>query len=158
MRDLISQVLFVVFVAASTARAQGLDDLKSFSRAIGKDVSVVDRSGRIREGTVEEATADGVRLRVGSVTEWLPGPEIASAERMKDKSSDGALRGALWALAVALIPNQGWSSAGHYWRSVGLAFVVFPTAGYLLDAAESNRQPLYRAPAPAPALKISWRF
>ncbi len=159
MRHPISAVLFVIFVATPAAQAQGLEDFKRISRVIGKEVSVVDRSGLIREGIVEAATADGVRLRVGSATEWLPRADIASAERMKDESSDGALRGAIWALAVALIPNQDTTSAGDYWRSVAIAFVVFPIGGYLLDAAESNRQPLYRAtPSPAPPLKVSWRF
>jgi hypothetical protein len=150
--------LFVLFVATPAARAQSLEDFASISRAIGKEVSVVERTGPIREGIVEAVTADGLKLRVRSATEWVPRADIASAERMKDESSDGALRGAIWALAVALIPNQGWTSAGEYWRTVGIAFVVFPTAGYLFDAAESNRQPLYRAPSPAPMLKVSRRF
>jgi hypothetical protein len=159
MRYLILPVLFAIFVAAPAAHAQGLEDFSNISRAIGKEVSVVDRSGLIREGILEAATADAVTLRVGSATQWLPRADVASAERMKDESSDGALRGAIWALAVALIPNQGWTSAGDYLRSVAIAFVVFPTAGYLLDAAESNRQPLYRAPsASSPTLKISFRF
>jgi hypothetical protein len=158
MRHLISPMVFVIFVATPAAHAQGLEDFKSISRVIGKEVSVVARSGLIREGVVEAATDHGIRLRVGSATEWLPRADIASAERMKDASSDGALRGAIWALAVALIPNQGWTSAKDYMRTVAIAFVVFPTAGYLLDAADSNRQPVYRAPSPPPTLKVSWRF
>ncbi len=153
-------LLFVICVAAPAAHAQGLEDFAGISRAIGKEVSVVQRSGLIREGIVEAVTADTVTLRVGSATERLPRADIASAERMKDESSDGAVKGALWALAVALIPNQGWSSGGDYLRGVAMAFVVLPAAGYLLDAMESNRQPLYRAPstASAPTLKISFRF
>jgi hypothetical protein len=159
MRHLLLSVLFVILVSAPATYAQGLEAFLNISRAIGKEVSVVDRSGLIREGILEAATADAVTLRVGSATQWLLRADIASAERMKDESSDGALRGAIWALALALIPNQGWESAGDYLRSVAIAFVVFPTAGYLLDAAESNRQPLYRAPsASSPTLKVSWRF
>ena len=159
MRHLISPLSFVILLGVPVARAQGVEDFNAISRAIGKEVSVVDRSGRVREGVVEAATADGVTLRVGSATEWLPRADIASAERIKDDSRDGALRGAIWALAVALIPNQGWTSVRDYLRGVAIAFVVFPTAGYLLDAAESTRQPLYRAPSlTSPALKISFRF
>ena len=159
MRHLVLPALFVTVVAIPAAQAQGLEDFKSLSRAIGKEVSVVDRGGLIREGIVEAATADGVKLRVGSTTEWFPRSDIASAERMKDESSDGAIKGAIWALAVALIPNQGWASGGDYLRGVAMALVIFPTAGYLLDAAESNRQPIYRAPsASSPTLKISFRF
>jgi hypothetical protein len=98
MRHLLLSVLFVILVSAPAAYAQGLEAFLNISRAIGKEVSVVDRSGLIREGILEAATADAVTLRVGS-------------------------------------------------------------AGYLLDAAESNRQPLYRAPsASSPTPKVSWRF
>jgi hypothetical protein len=89
----------------------------------------------------------------------MPRADIASAERLKDESSDGAVRGAIWALVLAVMPNQGWTSAGDYWRTVAMAFVVLPTAGYLLDAADAKRQPLYRAPtASSPTLKVSIRF
>ena len=159
MRYPLLQVLFVMFVSAPAAHAQRLEDFSNMSRAIGKEVSIVDRSGLIREGIIEAATADAVTLRIGSASQRLLRADIASAERMKDESSDGARRGAIWALAVALIPNQGWTSAGDYLRGVAIAFVFFPTAGYLLDAAESNRQPLYRAPsASSPTLKVSFRF
>jgi hypothetical protein len=53
---------------------------------------------------------------------------------------------------------QGWSNGGDYWRSVAIAFVVFPAAGYVFDATELHRQPLYRAPSAAPTLTVSWRF
>jgi len=155
MRYLILRVLFVIFVAAPAAHAQGLEEFSGFLRAIGKEVSIVDRSGLIREGIVEAATADGVTLRVGSATRLFPRAEIASAERMKDDSSDGAFRGALLGLAIILVPNQGGFSFTDYWRGVAL----FAAAGYLFDVTESNRQPLYRAPsASAPTLKVSRRF
>lgn len=155
MRDLILPVLFVIFVAAPAAHAQGLEDFSGFLRAIGKEVSIVDRSGLIREGIVEAATADGVTLRVGSATRLFTRAEIASAERLKDDSSDGAVKGALVALAMILVPNQGGSSFTGYWRGVAL----FAAAGYLIDVSQSNRQPLYRAPsASPPTLTVSWRF
>ena len=155
MRHVISPVLFVIFVATPAAHAQGLEEFSNISRAIGKEVSVVDRSGLIREGIVEAATADQVTLRVGSAMQSFARAEIASAERMKDESSDGAIKGALWGLALILVPNQGGFSFTGYAGAVA----VFAAAGYLIDAGESNRQPLYRAPsASAPTLKLSWRF
>ena len=155
MRYLILPVLFVMFVATPAAHAQRLEDFSGFSRAIGKEVSVVDRSGLIREGIVEAATADDVQLRFGSATQWFPRAEIASAERLKDESSDGAVKGALWGILLGLMPNQGGGSFAQYWQTVAL----FAAAGYLFDAMETNRQPLYRAPsASAPTLKVSFRF
>jgi hypothetical protein len=159
MRYLIVPVLFVVFVAAPAAHAQGIEDFKSFSRAIGKEVSLVDRSGVIREGIVEAATADAVTLRFGSATSSFLRAEIASAERLKDQSSDGAIKGALWGLLVIVLPNQGYASAGDAFAASWRIVAGFTVAGYLLDAAQTHRQPLYRAPsASPPTLKVSLRF
>jgi hypothetical protein len=158
MRYVLGSVLMVMIVSASPAAAQGLEDFSRFAKALGKEVSIVDHDGRATEGVVETATSDRVLLRVGGDARWFTAAEIANAERLKDDSSDGAWRGALWALVFALIPNQGYRNAGEAWRGIGLGFVIFPAAGYLFDAANTNRQRLYRAPGAAPALKLSWRF
>ena len=152
-------VLFVMLVSTPVAYAQGLEDFSAFSRAIGKEVSVVDRTGLIREGIVEAATADDVTLRFGAATQSFRRAEIASAERLRDESSDGAIRGLLWGLLLAVLPNQGYDSVAQG-LSYSLGMVaVFTGAGYLFDAAETNRQPLYRAPsASAPTLRVSLRF
>jgi hypothetical protein len=158
MRHLISPVLFVIFVATPAAHAQGLADFSNISRAIGKEVSVVDRSGLIREGIVEAATADQVTLRVGSARQSFARAEIASAERLTDERIDGAALGALAGVVMhVLFPYGGCfgKSPCPFWREVALG----AASGYLLDAVQSNRQPLYRAPsASAPTLKLSWRF
>lgn len=150
--------LIVIVAAAPTARAQAVEDFAVFQKAIGKDVSIVDRNGLVREGVVDTVTAAGVSLRVGSGQAWLARAEIANAERMKDDSGDGALKGLIWAVVIAVIPNQGYRSAGEGARTVATALVVLPFIGYMLDAANGERQPLYRAPSAAPTLKISWRF
>jgi hypothetical protein len=150
--------LIVIAAAAPAAHAQAVEDFAVLTRAIGKDVSVVDRSGLTREGVIDTVTADGVSLRVGSGQLWLARDEIASAERMKDDSGDGALKGLIWAVVLALVPNQGYSSTGDYLQGVAGMLVILPTVGYLLDAANTERQPLYRAPSAVPTLKLSWRF
>jgi hypothetical protein len=103
MRYLPLPALFVMFLATPAAHAQGLEHFESFSRAIGKGVSIVDRGGLIREGIVEAATADAVTMRFGPVIESIPRAAIASAERLKDDSSDGAFRGALLGLLLAIL-------------------------------------------------------
>ncbi len=72
MRYLILPVLFVMFVSTPAAHAQGREDFKGFSRAIGKEVSVVERSGLVHEGIVEAVTADDVTLRFGSTMQRIP--------------------------------------------------------------------------------------
>ena len=158
MRHLTLPVLFAVFVAVPV-QAQGLEDFASFSRAIGKEVSIVDSSGLLHEGIIEAATADAVTLRFGSATQSFPRAQIASGERIKDESSDGAIKGALWGLLLIILPNQGWNSTGDWFKGSCVIVTTFTVGGYLLDAAESHRQPLYRAAAAsAPTLKMSWRF
>lgn len=150
-------VLFVIIAAAPAAAQQvrELEDFGNLSRAIGKKVSIVDASGQIREGVIEAADWNEVTLRNKAGRQWLSRTQIASAERMKDDSSDGAIRGALFALSMILVPNIEGFSFDTYWRSV----VFCSVAGYLFDAMDAVRQPLYRAPsAAAPTLKLSWRF
>lgn len=151
-------VLVVIVAAAPAANAQAIEDFAVFQRAIGKDVSIVDRSGLTREGVVDAVTFDGVSLRVGSGKLWLTRAEIANAERLKDDSGDGAVKGLIWAAVLALVPNQGYTSFGDYLKGVAGTFVVLPAFGYMVDAMNAERQPLYRAPSAAPTLTISWRF
>lgn len=156
MGYLMLPMLLIVLVPEPSARGSRLEDFSRFSQAIGKEVSVIDQSGLVREGTVEMATGDGVALRIGSATRWLPRAEVVSAQRMQDGRIDGVIKGALIGTLLAGVASQGCVSREQCasWRVVG----VFAAAGYVLDAAQSNRRPLYRAPAAAPTLRISFRF
>ena len=158
MGYLILPALILMLLPTPGARAHELEDFSRFSRAIGKEVSLVDRSGLIREGILEAATADGVTLRFGSATESFPRAEVASAERVKDGRIDGSVKGALLGIVLTALASQGYdSTTPRYVPWVSIA--AYTGVGYLLDAAEANRQPLYRAPsAPAPKLKVSVRF
>ena len=157
MGYLIVPTLLLIFLPSPEQRAHRLEDFSRLSRAVGKEVSLVDRSGLIHEGIVEAATVDGVTLRVGSATVSFPRAEVASAERVKDGRIDGAIRGALIGAVLTGLGSQGCVSATAcpFWRPVA----VYAVAGYLLDASESNPQPLFRAPsASAATLKVSFRF
>jgi len=158
MSYLILPALLLVFLPAPGAHADRLEDFSRFSRAIGEEVSLVDRSGLIREGMVEAATVDGITLRVGSATQSLPRAEVARADRMTDGRIDGAIKGALVGLVMTALASQGYDSTtpGYLpWASIA----AYAGLGCLIDAAEANRQPLFRAPsAPAPTLKLSLRF
>ena len=160
-------VLFVVLVFAPSARAQGLEDFGRFSRAIGDKVSVTDRGGLVREGIVEAATADEITLRFGSLTHRLPRVEIASAEWMKDGRRDGAIKGAIfgaitgaWAM-IQYHRHPEWLSPSANRPGMFLFNVsTWSGIGWVLDAAQTNRKPLYRAPVAATTgtLQLSFRF
>jgi len=156
MGYLMLPMLLIALVPEPSARGHRLEDFSRFSQAIGKEVSVIDQSGLVREGTVESATGDGVALRIGSARRWFPRAEVVSAQRLHDGRIDGVIKGALIGTLLAGVASQGCVSHDQCasWRVIG----VFAAAGYALDAAQSNRRPLYRAPVAAPTLKVSFRF
>lgn len=156
MGYLMLPMLLIVLVPEPSARGHRIEDFSRFSQAIGKEVSVVDQSGLVREGTVESATGDGVALRISSARRWFPRAEVVSAQRLQDARIDGAIKGALIGTLLAGVASQGCVSREQCptWRVIG----AFAAAGYVLDAAQSNRRPLYRAPLAAPTLRASFRF
>lgn len=160
MGYLILPTLILMLLPTPGASANQLEDFSRLSRAIGKEVSLVDQSGLIREGIVEAATADGVTLRFGSATQSFPRAEVASAERTTDGRIDGTIKGALLGLVMGAMASQGCDSTMPRCNYAIWAVVAgYAGVGYLMDAADANRQPLYRAPAPpAPKLKVSLRF
>ena len=116
----------------------------------------------MREGIVTEATAEEVKVRFDSGVKSYSRASVASAESLRDGRIDGVIKGALFGFVVGALASQGCESAErcHTW-ALGL---VTGGVGYLLDAAETHRQPLYRAQAqraaakPKPALSLSFRF
>jgi hypothetical protein len=153
-------LLFVIFLAAPAAHAQGLEDFSNMSRAIGKEVSIVDQSGLVREGIVEAATADAVTLRFGSGTQSFPRATLASADRTRDRTTDGALKGAIFAAITGLLAVQGYPPGSDRGGMFAVHVATWTGIGWLFDAAQTHREPIYRAPAPAPmaSLKLSFRF
>jgi hypothetical protein len=157
----------LMLAAAPKVYGQGLEDFSRFSRLIGKEVSVVDRSGLVREGIVETVTADDVVIRLGASTRRMPRAEIAGAERLKDGRRDGAIKGAIFgaitgALAMrAYHRHPEWLSPSANRTGMFLLHVSsWSGLGWLLDAANTNREQFYRSPAAAPmgALQLSFRF
>lgn len=157
----------LTLAAVPVAYAQQADDLSRFSRAIGREVSIVERSGLVREGVVETVTADEVVLRVGSSTQRLPGDAIARAALMKDGRRDGAIKGAIfgaitgaWAM-YSYHRHPEWINANANLPGMFLLHVTSWSAlGWLLDAANTNRETFYQASAAVRkgTLQLSFRF
>ena len=138
-----------------------LADFARFSYAINTRIAIVDQEGTVREGIVTEATAEEVKVRFDSGVKsfsrgaWRVQVLARRPHRRRDQ------RGVL-GFVVGALASQGCESAErcHTW-ALGL---VTGGVGYLLDAAETHRQPLYRAQAqraaakPKPALSLSFRF
>jgi hypothetical protein len=123
---------------ATSRSALKLEGFSRLSRAIGERILLIDPSGVVREGVLAEITADGVTMRFGSVTQSFARAEVGSAERLKDGTSDGVAKGIL----LAAILGIGDVTASSYFGGIALCGVI----GYLIDAGETHREPLYRAP------------
>jgi len=161
MRNLIvSATLLFMFTPLTGAAAQGLQDFARFSKAIGKEVVIVDHKGLIREGVVEAATGDSITLRFGSATQVFARAEIARADRLRDSPTDGAIKGAAVGLALALTASLLDELGIQYYPPT---IAMYAGIGFAFDVFNVNRQTFYRTPAavstsPSPALKFSLRF
>lgn len=160
MGFLVLPLLLVLTIAPVPGpSAHVLADFSRFSRAIDREIAIVDVDGTVREGIVTAATADDVTLRFGSGVKVFPRTGVTSAERMRDGRLDGAVKGAIFGAILGLITAQAYESSGERFGAWAGSTALYGGIGYALDAAQTHRQPLYRAPAVAAAkVKLSLRF
>ena len=124
------------------------------SREEGEGISFVDREGTVREGVLIAASADAITMRFAGGEQVFAKSAIARVDRLRDGTGDGALKGAAFGVVLGFL-YLGAGAGGDYF--VG-SVVAYSSIGWLIDAMNTNRQPIYRAPSPAPALKVSIRF
>jgi len=141
--------------------AHVLADFSRLSSAIDREVAIVGVDGTVREGIVTDVTADDVTLRFGSGAKTFPRADVMSAERMRDGRVDGAVKGAIFGAILGLLTMQAYESTGDRFGAWAGSTAIYGGIGYALDAAQSHREPLYRATAaaaPSAAVKLSLRF
>ena len=149
-------LLLLLFVPDHYSDAQ-LADFARLNKSVGTQIAIIDRDGVVREGLLAAATADALTMDFSGTTKTFSRDVIATAERLRDGRLDGTIKGALFGLLVGLyvaaeVPGDDTA------RSVATGMAIYGGIGWALDAAQNHRQPLYRAPAPSPALKVSLRF
>ena len=137
-------------------------DFSRFSKSIAQEIALVDSDGTVREGILTAASEDEVTLRFGSGAKSFSRVAIASAERTRDGQADGAIKGAIFGAIMGALMMEVYEGNG---RVAGFAghVAVYSGIGWILDASQTHREPIYRAPAstvPAPtaSLKLSLRF
>ena len=139
-----------------------LANFSRFSRTTGTRISLVERDGTVREGKVSAATADTVTIAFGIGERTFPKTEIVSAERLRDSSKDGAIRGALFGAIMGILASQGYSSSEDATKGWFASVAIYTGIGWALDAAATNRQLIYRVPgataASKSAVRMSLRF
>lgn len=158
--------ILLIFTLAPTPEAskRNLGDLSRFSKALNKEIVLVNTDGTVTEGVIAAVDANGVTMKLNSGTRFFANAEIASADRMKDGRIDGAIKGGLFGLLLSVMASQGLASSDDVDGFVAKNVATFAALGYAIDAGNPNRQRLYQAPAPPPAtmlypkLSLSFRF
>jgi hypothetical protein len=162
MGILIIPLLLLAIVAPSSQPGEReLTDFERFSKAIGREIALVDRDGTVREGLLEGATADHVTMRFGSGATTFTRAAIVSAERLRDGRKDGAIKGAIFGAVAGIFAMQGFDSASEGMAGWAGSVAFYSAVGWALDAAQTHREPIYRAQpsgvAPPP-VKLTLRF
>jgi hypothetical protein len=160
---LVVPILMLFFLGADgNERKQDHADFSRFTKAIGAEIAIVDRDGIVREGLVTAASADELTLNFSGVEKTFARDAVASGERLKDGTRDGFIKGAIFGAVAATVAMQGYNSQGSTRGNMAAGWVsavaVYGGIGWLIDAAQTNREPIYRSAAPAPSLKLSMRF
>ena len=135
-----------------------LADFSRFSKVIGSDVSMVDADGIVREGVVVAAAADELAMRFGAGTKTFSRPVIVSAERLRDGRKDGAIKGAIFGAVLGLIVVPFYETSAQKTAGFASSVALYSGIGWVLDATQTHREPIYKALPAAPGVKVSVRF
>jgi hypothetical protein len=150
-------IFLVVLIPTPQPSADTLMNFSRLSKAFGHEIALVDRNGTVREGRLVATTVDAATMEFASGTQVFTRDEITSVTRLKDSTRDGLIKGLLaGALLSAYVMGQlGADGSGGMFLRATAAYGVM---GWALDAANKNRQPVYRAPAKGAAVKLTLRF
>lgn len=153
-------LLAILMLPAQQPSTETLGDFSRFSKAIGREIAIVDVGGTVRQGIVRAVTSDDVTLDFGSGSRAFPRSEVASAERLRDSRVDGAVKGALIGTLLGFMVAEYYDGTFQKLSVVTRSVALYGAIGYGLDAANTHREPLYRAAAPvaAPSVKMAFRF
>jgi hypothetical protein len=137
-----------------------LADFARLAKAQGAEISLVDRDGTVREGVLASATADQLTMQFGAGQKAFARTEVVAAERLRDGRKDGAIKGAIFGAITGLFAMQGFNKPEEGLAALAGSVAIYSAIGYTLDAAQTHREPIYRAPGtPAPPpVKVSLRF
>ena len=154
---LIILLLLLPIIPLPPPSADALADFSRMSKALNTEVAIVDQEGVVREGILTAATKDDLIIAVGSGSKTFSREVVMSADRKTDSRKDGAIKGAIFGAILGTFVfdtyNNHGGGIGSWFTHVG----VYSGIGYLLDAAQDHREPIYRGPS-APAVKVKLRF
>jgi len=159
MGAILVPVLIIIALSPTPGPSeQALADFSRFSKAVGKPIALIDHEGAVREGRLSAASVDSVTVQFAGGDRVFSQSAIASAERLKDGVKDGFIKGAIFGAVVGVFAGQGYDSPGGAVAGWFGSVAIYGLIGTAIDASQKHREPIYRATAPAPAMKVSLRF
>jgi hypothetical protein len=155
---LIYPLLFgIILLPDPGPRGAVLEDFTRIDRAVGESIYVVDRNGSERVGQVVGVDDRALRLQVGPQVFAIDRSAILAADRRRDRTTDGVIKGALFGLIAGLFAIQGTDgSGGEATRVVIGSMAIYGSIGYAFDRANHVRTPLYRAPRTVAAVTVKF--
>ncbi len=167
MGYLIMPLIFgIMSVPDPTLTPARLADFARLQKALGQEVYVTDANGQERRLNLVDADDLEVTFSTGAQSIVMQRDAVFTVDRVRDSTLDGTLKGAAIGLIMGLlVASELPESQGTL---VASAVISYGTVGYLLDRANTSRQPLYRVrPAPPggtspppspvrPLLRIRW--
>lgn len=130
-----------------------LADFSRMSRALNAEVALIGSDGTVREGRLIAATPDRVTMRFGANDRSFARAEVVSAERVRDSSRDGLIKGVVFGAVTGLFAVQGLDTLAEGIAGWVGSIAVYGSIGWAIDAAQGHREPIYRAPTAVPAPK-----
>ena len=131
---------------AVTAEARQSHQLEG---ARGHRVTVIDIERREWQGTLLEVGKDALTVELESASRQFPIDAVKRVDVEGDGVVDGVIKGALFGGVLGALATARFRGA------LGGA-MVYGAIGAGLDALNQCRHTVYRAPAPAATVKVSW--
>jgi hypothetical protein len=167
MGYLIVPLIFgIMSVPDPTLTPARLADFARLHKALGQEVYVTDANGQERRLKLVDADDLEVTFSTGAQSIVMHRDAVFTIDRARDSTLDGTVKGAAIGLVMGLlVASELPESQGTI---VASAVISYGAVGFMLDRANTSRQPLYRArpipsggstPPPAPVrplVRIRW--
>lgn len=152
-------VLALLLLAAVPANAQDthLTDFSRFNKAVGDEVAIIDLDGNVREGVLKSVSEMDLTMQFASGEKVFQRDAISGGDRLRDRTGDGAIKGAVFGALVGLLYLGAYDNLSEAAAPYMTSVAVYAGIGWLFDASQTHRETIYRA-TPKPPLKVSLRF
>jgi hypothetical protein len=143
-----SVLLAALFAVPSMVHAQGGNSPWQLRNARGLHVAIIDVDSREWQGRLLDVAQDAITLEIGADARRFEMTSVKRVDAHGDKVWDGALKGAAFGALMAVLVGAP--------RYAGQAGLTYAAIGLGLDALNHCNHTIYRAPATAAGVRITW--